>query len=64
GPIAIPVDTNGICYVVGIVDVLTEQKNVIMIVTLKMTILIIIECILIRESLPSNGTVQTGASLY
>ena len=35
-----------------------------MIVSQKTTILIIIECILIRESLSYNGTVQTGASLY
>uniref|UniRef100_A0A1X7V7E4 Uncharacterized protein n=1 Tax=Amphimedon queenslandica TaxID=400682 RepID=A0A1X7V7E4_AMPQE len=35
-----------------------------MIMTLKMTILIItIECMLIRESLPSNGSVPTSATL-
>uniref|UniRef100_A0A1X7VCV7 Uncharacterized protein n=1 Tax=Amphimedon queenslandica TaxID=400682 RepID=A0A1X7VCV7_AMPQE len=33
-----------------------------MIVILKMAVLTIVECILTRESLASNGTVQTGAS--
>uniref|UniRef100_A0A1X7UR40 Uncharacterized protein n=1 Tax=Amphimedon queenslandica TaxID=400682 RepID=A0A1X7UR40_AMPQE len=65
-PIAIPVDANGSCYVAGIVDVSCIEivENVTMIVILKMTILIIIDCIPIRESQPSNGNVQIGASLY
>ena len=63
-PIAIPVDTNGICYVARIVDDVSCIDRIEECMIRKMTILIIIECMPIRKSLPSNGTVQTGASLY
>ena len=62
--IAMPVDTNGICYVAGTVDDVSCIGRIVMIVILKMTIVIIIECMPIRKSLTSNGTVQTGESLY
>ena len=52
-PIAIPVDTNGICYIARIVDDVSCIDRIEECMSWNMTILIIIiECILIRESLP------------